>query len=165
MSGGIDLQHEKDGSISLVDWKSCSAYAVEHGKSDWEDQLNLYAHLVRRQKKVEVNKLQIGALIKDWQASKARFDPYYPQHPIQMIDVEVWDDDVCASRIETLVHEHEAARLRHDLAGELPDCTPSEMWQQGGSFAVKKLGAKRASAGVWMCKLIRYLYRFCLDCR
>ena len=145
VSGGIDLQHVEDGVVDICDWKTTSSYAVVNGKDEWEYQLNLYAHLVRTQKKMKVRNLQIGALIKDWSAGKARFDSFYPQHPIQMIDIPVWSPEEAEKVVEELVHDHQTARIRYELSGELPDCTPSQMWQSGGQYALMKRGAKRAS--------------------
>ena len=62
ISGAIDIQKaEKDGTVSILDYKCTSVWSVIFGKSSWEQQLNFYAWLVQQCKGLEVSKLQILA--------------------------------------------------------------------------------------------------------
>jgi len=145
VSGGIDLQEEIDGKVNLVDWKTTSAWAVTNGKIDWEYQLNSYAFLMWKNKGIRVSGLQVGALIKDWSKRTAQFNSEYPQLPIVMIDIPLWSIAQQEAFLKDRVTEHKIARLRHELSGELPQCTDREMWATSGGWAVVKQGAKRAS--------------------
>ena len=144
ISGGIDLQEETDGGIVLVDWKTTSTWAVMNGKKDWEYQLNLYAYLMWKNKNTRVVGLQIGALIKDWNKRLAMYTPGYPEKPVMMIDIPLWTIDEQESFVEALVEKHKNARDVYEISGSLPDCTPEEMWESGGGWAVMKPGRKSA---------------------
>ena len=48
VSGAIDIQKaEKDGSVTILDYKCTSVWSVIFGKDSWQQQLNFYAYLVR----------------------------------------------------------------------------------------------------------------------
>ena len=66
ISGAIDLQIVTDSGISIRDYKTTSAWAVMNEKSDWEQQLNIYAWLVETVKKIPVTDVGIVAIIRDW---------------------------------------------------------------------------------------------------
>ena len=62
VSGAIDIQKaEKDGSVTILDYKCTSVWSVIFGKDSWQQQLNFYAYLVRKCKGLTVSKLQICA--------------------------------------------------------------------------------------------------------
>lgn len=122
---------------TLDDYKVTSTYTVE-GKVEWERQLNCLRWLaVRNGYKVE--KLRIIAILKDWKKSKAKIDPNYPQVPVAVISVPVWDLGETAMYIEERVALHQAAEQ-----GEVPECTDDERWFSGTKFALMKKGGKRA---------------------
>jgi hypothetical protein len=51
ISGAIDVQRiEDDGSVTVMDYKFTSVWAVKNPKPDWEKQLNCYAYLVAKEK-------------------------------------------------------------------------------------------------------------------
>ena len=63
-------------------------------KDDWHRQLNIYAWLVEHAKGLDVHKLQMIAIIRDWSAREAFTKEGYPQSPIVTIDIPKWDPDV-----------------------------------------------------------------------
>ena len=72
ISGAIDIQKtEKDGTVSILDYKCTSVWSVIFGKSSWEQQLNFYAWLLQECKGLKVSKLQILAVLRDWKQSEA----------------------------------------------------------------------------------------------
>jgi hypothetical protein len=82
ISGAIDVQRgEADGKVTVLDYKCTSAWSVIYGKPEWDKQLNFYAWLVEHCKEIEVGKLQIVAVLRDWQRKKAEVDSHYPQAP------------------------------------------------------------------------------------
>jgi hypothetical protein len=122
---------------TLDDYKVTSTYAI-NGKVEWERQLNCLRWLaVRNGYKVE--KLRIVAILKDWKKSKAKLDPSYPQVPVAVVSVPVWDLAETAMYIEERVAIHQAADN-----GDVPECTNEERWYSGTKFALMKKGAKRA---------------------
>jgi len=146
ISGGIDLQEpdHKTKTVAIKDWKTTTVYGVQHPKRDWELQLNCYAYLVKQVLGLTATSLQIGALIKDWSASKARFDKNYPQCQIAMIDLPLWPEDQQEAYVLERVRTHQEAAIYYEMSHQLPECTPEEMWEQGGGFAIMKRGGKRA---------------------
>ena len=83
ISGAIDLlqRSEADGTLTILDYKCTSVWSVIYGKSDWHKQLNFYAWLVEQNNQTVVDSLQIVAVLRDWQRSKAN-DEGYPDAPI-----------------------------------------------------------------------------------
>ena len=68
------------------------------GKPEWELQLNIYGWLVNKVKKLNVKKLQICAMIRDWNRRGIQNSSDYPKAPVQIVDIPVWkDEDVEAS--------------------------------------------------------------------
>jgi hypothetical protein len=122
---------------TLDDYKVTSTYAIE-GKIEWERQLNCLRWLaVRNGYKVE--RLRIVAILKDWKKAKAKIDPNYPQVPVAVINIPVWDLAEAALYVEERVAIHQAAD-----AGEVAECTDEERWYSGTKFALMKKGGKRA---------------------
>lgn len=145
ISGAIDVQrYNPDGTMSIVDYKVCSVWSVLKEKIEWERQLNCYAYLVRKNKEVAVTSLQVCAVIRDWSRSKAKYDKSYPQSPVCMIDVRVWDTDEQDMYIEERVALHKASQGTFEFAEPLPQCTDEDRWTKPAVWAVKKEGRKSA---------------------
>jgi hypothetical protein len=139
ISGGIDSQIQVGGSIDILDYKVTSAMSVIKGKSSWEKQLNCYAYLVYKNKGLPVRKLEICAILRDWSRTTARRDRSYPQSPIIVVPVQLWDVEEQEAYILGRVHLHQAARAGEDIG-----CTPEEQWAYGEKWAAVKEGGKRA---------------------
>lgn len=145
VSGGIDVQRHKDGGIDIIDWKFVSVLSAKSPKKEWEAQLNCYAWLIREVKGIDVGKLQVCAILRDWQRSRASTDPNYPQVPILMLDLPMWSHEERTEFVMSRIREHKEARRAAQWGEELPECTLDEMWVREGKFAVLKEGAKKAS--------------------
>lgn len=127
-----------DGEL-LTDWKLTSIWSVKDGiKPEWEQQLNLYAELIRRAGRF-VNQLQIVAIGRDWSKSKAQFDPNYPQQQVQIFSVPLWTQEQACEFLEDRVALHQAA-----VKGDYPECTPDERWERPAKWAVMKKNQKKA---------------------
>jgi hypothetical protein len=142
ISGQFDrmvLIENEDNSHTLQDWKLSSIWAVADGyKVEWEQQLNMLRWLAEAND-LDVSRLQIIAIFRDWSRSRAKRDPSYPQHQVKVIDIPLWTLD----RAYDFIRERLAAHVDAEL-GELPDCTPEERWYRGEQWAVMKAGNKRA---------------------
>jgi len=147
ISGAIDLQEvEPNGTITISDYKVTGAWAVMNEKDDWHRQLNIYAWMVEKAKKVPVGKLQIIAIIRDWSARDASTKENYPQSPVATIDIPLWTFEEREAFITKRIYDHGTALFEMETDGEMPECTSEEMWEKKTSYAVKKDGNVRAKS-------------------
>lgn len=127
----------REGGI-IDDHKTVKAFSFIFGIKDWEQQLNLYA-LLARKNGYPVNQLNINAFIKDWsewEFRRHRKDGY-PEHKFYKINVPLWS----LEKQEQYLQE----RLRDHLFDSEPrECTPEEKWAKPDMWAVKKKGRKSA---------------------
>lgn len=160
ISGQLD-RLTKDGV--LVDWKFTSVYSVmdckKNGvKSDWEQQLNMLAALVREENKkytqpfsVERDHikywnhaelcfpspkaLRIVAVCRDWRQSEADRNSDYPEK-VEVLKVPLWDHDKAMAFIRE--------RIRLHTMDNPPPCTDAERWATPEKWAVMEKSKKRA---------------------
>lgn len=134
VSGQID--RIEDGI--LQDYKFVTVYKVRDGVDpDYEAQMNCYAELLRRNG-IEVRRLELVAILRDWSKMEARREPTYPQQQVLIQNVRLWTSAECTKFLEDRVDAHQAARLL------LPECTPEERWERPTKWAVMKKGGVRA---------------------
>lgn len=145
LSGAIDLQTVTPDGIEISDYKTTSAWAVMNEKADWTYQLNVYAHLVEKVKKIPVTNLSIVAIIRDWSAREAKKESY-PQAPIVTIPITLWPAEDREQFIQSRLTAHSSAMFEADTEGKLPECSAEEMWERPSSWAIKKEGGVRAKA-------------------
>lgn len=151
VSGQADVIHVPTGT--LQDYKVTSVWSVvnafKDGKSEWEQQLNMLAYLAGLND-VPVKRVQIVAIMRDWQETKARFDKDYPQSAIQTVTFPLWEPELQQAFIERRIREHQEAQQAVDEAAEaggtpfIPYCTPEEMWEKPAMWAVMTKGRKSA---------------------
>lgn len=145
VSGAIDIQRlNEDGTITVMDYKTTTAWAVMAKKPEWEWQLNCYGALVRRVKGVRVSGLSIIAFVRDWNRWDAQTRERYPPAPIIEIDIPMWTDEVQDAYLAARVAAHQDAEFKRLTGDELPLCSPAEQWAKPASFAVMKVGGKKA---------------------
>jgi hypothetical protein len=141
VSAQIDTLSLKGGVLS--DFKFTTAWGFKKDgdiKPEWEAQLNIQLELMRANG-LDAQKLQIIGLLRDWQISKAKEDPNYPQNPIVVLDIPMWSRKTSQLFIEMRIAAHVAADV------SLPECSPSERWAKPDVWAVIKKGQKRAING------------------
>ena len=144
ISGQIDLQEiQPDGTVVISDYKVTSAWAVQQEKTEWVDQLNLYAWLVEITKSVPVSGLQIVGIVRDWSRRDAANKEGYPQAPIVVLDIPLWDHETREQFVRTRLNLHNEANFAA-VSGTMPECTSDEMWEKPTTYAVMKEGGKRA---------------------
>lgn len=145
VSGAVDLQIPKpDGTWELNDYKLTSVYSVMTEKWEWEAQLNMYAYLMRASAGKRVSALKIVAILKDWNRKQGSFKPDYPEAPIVIVDIPVWDDARQKDYIEGRVAAHQKAVAALDQSLDIDYCSDSERWLRGEKWAVTKKGRKTA---------------------
>jgi hypothetical protein len=146
ISGAIDLQIKGDNFVDIKDYKTVSAWSVMNEKIEWEQQLNIYAWLVEKVKGVPVASVGIVAIIRDWSRREAVTKEGYPEAPIKEIPIRLWSFEQREAFIKERIHAHAEAELAIETDGDLPPCTPAEMWEKPTVWAVKKIGGVRAKS-------------------
>lgn len=141
--GGIKIKGSPDllQGDTLWDYKITSVWSVvfnPEGKGEWQAQLNIYKWLYE-QSGFGVKNLKICAILRDWQKSK-RGGPDYPDIPVVVIDISVWDNP--KFMIQDKLDALESVKDKPD--NELPICTAEERWQKPDRWALMKKGQKRA---------------------
>jgi len=143
VSGQIDLCTMKDDfTQTITDFKTTSVYSVldkPHGKPEWEQQLNLYAHICREHG-IQVDNLEIIALLRDWRPSELKKKPGYPEKSVLAIEIPMWDND----RAEKFLMARLQAHLEADSFQQAPVCSPEERWERPPRWAIMKPGQQRA---------------------
>ena len=144
LSGAVDHQVIKGQTVEITDYKVTSVWSVIHGKIDWERQLNVYAYLVQKNKGKKVKKLSICAVLRDWNRRDAQNKPNYPQSPIVIVDIPMWDEMKRIRYIHDRINYHQNAQVLYDMEGSFAQCSDEERWKRDDAWAVKKKGLKRA---------------------
>ena len=125
VSGAIDLYD--DGHVT--DYKVTGTYSTMVGKPEWEQQLNIYAWLLRKND-MPVKSLTICAVCRDWSATKVqRSSRGYPASPIVTIDIPVWTPEAAQDFVRERVELH--------TAESVPPCTDQERWARSGGRYVR----------------------------
>jgi hypothetical protein len=88
---------------------------------------------------LDVNRLQIVAIFRDWKKSEAKRKEDYPQQPIATIDVNVWTLEETEAFIANRIGLHQKSE-----AGEVVECSDEDRWYSGTTYALMKDGGKRA---------------------
>ena len=146
VSGAIDLQVVDTDGIHIKDYKTTSTWAVMNDKPEWEQQLNIYAWLVYKNKQVPIKSLQIVAILKDWSKREAERKPEYPQKNVALVDIPLWTFEEQEAFVKGRIAKHSAADFAMETNGDLPECTPQEMWEKPTQYALIKEGNVRAKA-------------------
>ena len=144
ISGQIDLQEiQPDGSVIISDYKVTSAWSVQQEKTDWVEQLNLYAWLIETVKSVNVAGLKIVGIVRDWSRREAGLKEGYPQAPIVVLDIPLWLPEEREAFVKYKLGLHNQA-VFSAVSGKMPECTSEQMWEKPTTYAVMKEGGKRA---------------------
>jgi len=146
ISGAVDLQEVYEDGIVINDYKTTTAWAVQNDKPEWEEQLNIYAWLLQKAKNKPVKGLRIVAIVRDWSSREASTKESYPQAPIVILDQTLWPFERAELFIDEKLKLHGEAYFESETDGDLPDCTPEEMWEKPTTWAVIKIGGKRAKS-------------------
>jgi hypothetical protein len=144
ISGAIDLQVVNKAGIDVKDYKTTTVWAVMNEKIEWEVQLNIYAGLVEDVKKIPVTSVGIVAIIRDWNRRESTTREGYPEAPIKELPIRLWSKEERDAFISNRIALHSACEFAIETDGGLPDCTPEEMWEKPTTYAIKKIGNKRA---------------------
>jgi hypothetical protein len=132
ISGQIDVQQLTGDTVRLIDWKFTSVWSVTNPKEDWENQLNLYAYLIHKEKGMRVEGIWVCAILKDWKKMDVMRRTNYPEAPIVMVRQPLWSfekqEAYALERTQALAH----ATAAFDIGTSLPDCTDEDRWLRDG---------------------------------
>jgi hypothetical protein len=140
VSGAIDLQTDDDGSVVIGDYKMTSVAATRF-PDKWVTQLNMYAYLVGRVKGKSVSRLEVYAILKDWNWRTASRDDSYPQQPGITIPIELWSYE----KQENFFYDRVKAHIAADNEWVITNCTRDEQWRSKDRWAVMSHARDRRS--------------------
>ena len=146
ISGAVDLQMTNSDGVDIRDYKTTSVWAVMNEKIEWELQLNVYAWLVEKVKNVPVTSLGIVAILRDWKAREKQQKEGYPESPIKEVPIRLWTMAEREAYVSERISAHSSCEFELETGGNLPDCTPTEMWEKPAVWAVRKTGNVRAKS-------------------
>jgi hypothetical protein len=138
ISGQFDRVLLEDGLLD--DYKLTSTYSIRDGaKVEWEAQENIYKAMLSEHGH-QIRQARVVAILRDWQKSKAQHDDGYPQAPVVILPVTLWEPAKTEAYILSRLQAHAAAQH------VLPLCSPEERWERPAKFALLKDGNKRATS-------------------
>jgi len=138
VSGTVDRYIKSEKKLRDYKTITASALAFPEQKTSWKLQQNIYAAMLRSIG-YEVESIEIVAIVKDWSKMKLMTSKDYPKSPIVIIPLEVGDNDKVIDYIGKRVLIHQRAEQ-----GEKIPCTKTDRWAKEDTFAVKKIGGKKA---------------------
>lgn len=121
----------------LQDYKVTTTYK-QRGSDSWTQQLNILRWLAHANG-YEVDRLEIVGIFRDWRKTEVSRKADYPPAPVGIIEVPVWSLEETGEYIRERIALHKAAEAGADVR-----CTPEERWYSGSSYALMKVGGKRA---------------------
>jgi hypothetical protein len=138
ITGQVDYYSASEKCI--YDFKTTSVWsAIMGGRADeWAEKMNVYKRILGDNGH-KVESLKIVAFYRDWSEAASKRQANYPDSPVQVIDLDVWQD--------ATTHNFIAARLAMLAAAkkELPDCTAKDTWAKPEKWAVYKNSNKTAT--------------------
>ena len=133
----ISGQYDRIEDKTLIDYKVTRTYKAG-GSDSWTAQLNVLRWLAVKNG-LEVEKLQVIAILRDWRKSQALRDSNYPQAPILAVHIPLWTLEETEDYIAERVALHQAAAKGVNIR-----CTDEERWASPTKYALVKAGGKRA---------------------
>lgn len=125
---------------TLHDYKLTTVWTYIFGlKIEWEQQMNCYAPFYT-DAGFPVHELEIDAIFRDHQKSKAKRDKDYPPVAFKRMLVPVWSLAYQMTFLGARVGLHQLCQDMQDA--ELPLCTPEERWEKPTIYAVMREGRK-----------------------
>ena len=136
-------------SNTLKDYKVTSVWsivsALNEGKVEWEQQLNIYAYLYKQNTGKTIYQLNIIAIARDWNKNQyLRSGGDYPPSPVTVLNIDLWSDEEQEAFIKQRVSIHQEAEVDYLINDKLPLCTDEERWRRKDTYRVEKKGRKTA---------------------
>jgi len=127
----------------LMDLKTTSVWKFIYKQfKEYEEQLNLYAYLLREDK-IKVTLLEIIMWFTDYDVNKTYQHADYPKDFIEPVVISnLWSPSVAKDRIVNLVELHKSNEEKPDE--ELDFCKLEDMWAKDSVYAIEAPGSQRA---------------------
>jgi len=138
ISGTFDKFKFAEKTIQDYKVTSTYAYTYEESKKKWYAQQNIYRYMAAMNG-YDVEKCEIVGIFKDWNQSSKMRNKDYPETPVMTIPIPIYDNDTMEKYLAKRVRLHQMA-----LDGDVPECTPKEMWATSDTYAVTAPGRKKA---------------------
>jgi hypothetical protein len=141
--------YSSDGTV--IDFKFTSVWAAVFAseKSEWNQQLQIYGHLIQLDGR-SVKSLENWLILRDWNIrERQRSSGDYPEIPFKQIVYKLWEKTTA----ETFISERVSLHLKAEKSclsqssEEIPAefyCTPTERWEKPTKYAAKNVGKDRA---------------------
>jgi len=134
ISGQFDAFYE-DGTLD--DYKMSSVWKYKYKDyTDFEQQLNIYAYLLYIYG-FTVKKIRAIMILRDYSKGKSKTEKDYPQNPIEMIELNLWDNEKTEAFIKDRIQKH---LTETDII-----CNKKERWLRDEKWAIMKKGNKKAT--------------------
>ena len=91
---------------------------------------------------IKVKRLSVMAILRDWSKGKALRDSKYPPSQIQVVKLKLWSEEKQKEFIENKIKGLIAAEAKKEK--DLPPCSPEDRWSKKDTYAVMKIGGKKA---------------------
>lgn len=107
----------------LTDWKNTSVFGFTKNKApkyEYVAQMNIQLEILRRNG-LDVKKLQIGAILRDWRPGEAAKDRTYPKK-VHIQEIPIKPREATVEYINSRIKAH------RDAETNLPQCTSEEHW-------------------------------------
>jgi len=126
LSGRYDIRDNLD----LIDLKTCKVWkkVFDPNLKEWTEQQNCYNYLIKEARNIELKRLLIIAIYKDWQEGQSLRNPTYPNDQVEEYELPKWPYQVTKDFIETNLRRHIAVEDVPD--DELPACSREERWER-----------------------------------
>lgn len=135
----------------MWDYKNCSVWKIIKAKKgyckytgaviyhadpkehdSWVKQLNIYNWILSKNFGWKAESLRILTIAKDWKESERMQNDDYPEAPIAVIELPVYEDSMIESYVNERIRYHQychAIFASHGIDA-VPPCTPEERWQR-----------------------------------
>lgn len=142
LSGIFDLYDDATGTVT--DYKTATTWKVIYDEwDDYKKQLLCYCWILRGMG-FNAHRGEIVAMLKDHSKTKAKRERNYPKHPVYIKSFEFTDADFDNLEEWLFAKFREIEEAENLPDDELPLCSPEERWAKPDTWAVKKIGNKRA---------------------
>jgi hypothetical protein len=125
---------------TIRDYKLIKVIAGAFKHPEWEQQLNINAHIWELLG-FPVKRLEVIAIYRDWSKILARREREYPP-PVQVFPIELWSRKKRDEYVRARVYLHAASEKLED--DQLPYCMPQEQWRRPPQYAVNRMSRKSA---------------------
>ena len=145
ISGAYDL-YDKE-SFTIYDYKTSKVASIEANRrldeTKWLEQLYRYRRLRKLNGLSVPGRGIVIAMATDFSKIKAQTQAGYPEHPIQMLEWNLDDEEFEERSVQSAVEKAKAAKALIESGDEPPLCTYSDCWCTE-DYAIIKHGGKRA---------------------